>query len=96
MSCGPSQVSGNVIIFIAYVRRLQAAVCAVRWLRGESVRAIWPGRLTYCSLVCMLFWTGSTEEAELASEWPRGMSPGTTQGASTTSQQFLLPVWWDG
>lgn len=42
MSCGPSQASGNVIIFITYVQHLQAAVCTVRCLRGETDTAIWP------------------------------------------------------
>lgn len=36
MSCSPSQVSGNVIIFITCVRHLQAAVRTVRWLLGET------------------------------------------------------------
>lgn len=53
MSCGPSQVSGNVIIFITSVQHLQDAVRTVRWLLGET--DTWSGlaRKVYGLLSCL-------------------------------------------
>lgn len=92
MSCGPSQASGNVIIFITYVQHPQAAVCTVRCLLGETDTAIWP----CCFLVYVLLWTRSSEEAELASEWPRAMDPGPHSVLEHSARRFLLPAERDG
>ena len=37
--------------------------------------ATWLGKFVYCLLASTLLWTGSSEEAEVASEWLRGLGP---------------------